>query len=117
MNPTDFEWFSAAIILALGQGHCFHSHVGQSSDHGVDAKLLNTFGLLVLVQSKRFGAETSVGSGLIRDFAGAIVAQRATYGYLVTSSRLTSDACQEVTWLAGKIRVDLSYRPLTDQTA
>ena len=60
MDPTDFELLSMAVIIAMGQGHSFYSHTGQSGDQGVDAKLLNINNLQVAVQSKRYAEHNHI---------------------------------------------------------
>ena len=89
MNPTDFELLSIAIIIAMGQGHTFHRHTGQSGDQGVDAKLLNINNMLVAVQSKRYAERNHIAPEQVLSFWGAIHRHRAIYGYFVTTSQFS----------------------------
>src|SRR5689334_5632894 len=94
MSPTEFEIFSAAVIVALGQGHRFLSHSGRTGDQGVDVRLQNAYGLLVVVQCKLYAPRHRVGSREMREFRGTIVMHDAAYGYFVTSSTFTPAAYQ-----------------------
>ena len=94
MSPTEFEIFSAAVIVALGQGHRFLSHSGRTGDQGVDVRLQNAYGLLVVVQCKLYAPRHRVGSREMREFRGTIVMHDAAYGYFITSSTFTPAAYQ-----------------------
>lgn len=89
MDPLDFELLSAAVVIAMGQGHSFYSHTGQSGDQGVDAKLLNINNLPVIVQSKRYAEHNHIAPEQILSFWGAIYRHNAIYGYFVTTSTLS----------------------------
>ncbi len=99
MDDRQFELFSAAVIMAMGEGHRFLEHCGQSGDQGIDSKLLNIYSQPVVVQSKLYAPDNSVGQPLLRDFLGSIVFHRAVYGFFVTTSSFTrgelapSDRC------------------------
>jgi hypothetical protein len=105
MDHDQFEYFSAALVIALGEGHRFHSRVGGAGDDGVDAKLTNLYGNLVLVQSKLYSSGNNVGPDLVRDFMGAISLKDAVYGYFVTTSELTKQAWQTAKSSRRPIRV------------
>jgi len=95
LNPTDFELFSAAVIIGgLGEGHRFLRHSGRAGDQGIDVHLQNTYGLLVAVQSKQYAPHRRVKSSEMRDFGGAIRMHGAVYGYFVTTSTFTRGAYQ-----------------------
>lgn len=96
MDPTDFEVFSAAVIIGgLNEGHRFIDHSGRRGDRGVDIRLQNQIGLRVVVQSKRYVPPRRVRPTEVRDFAGAIQTHEAIYGYFVTTSAFTSGALDE----------------------
>ncbi len=104
LSDAQFEIFSAAVIIALGEGHRFLAHCGQSGDQGIDAKLLNLFNYTVVVQSKRYAPDNSVGQPLLRDFLGSIYYHKAAYGYFVTTSYFTAAAQQFIAGTNGRIR-------------
>jgi restriction endonuclease Mrr len=105
MSDKQFEYFSAALVIALGEGHRFHSRVGGSGDDGVDTKLTNLYGNMVIVQSKLYQASNTVGPAYIRDFMGAIALKDAVYGYFVTTSKLTDQAARTAAASRRPIRV------------
>ncbi len=92
MSPEQFELFSAAVIVGLGEGYSFVEHCGGSGDQGVDVKLLNVFGLRVMVQCKEYTPGNPVGSSELRDFSGAITFYNAIYGFFITTSTFTDGA-------------------------
>ncbi len=95
MHPFDFEVFSAAVVVGLGEGHQFVAHSGRRGDRGVDFRLRNAYGQRVIGQSKCYAPHRHVTASQIRDFGGAITTHDAAYGYLVTTSTLTSSANDE----------------------
>ncbi len=90
MTDREFELFSAAVIIALGQGHTFYRHTGRTGDQGVDTLLLNMYRHRVAVQSKLH--RENIGSPELRGFYTAIRLYNAVYGYFVTTSSFTPDA-------------------------
>ncbi len=104
MTDTEFEAFAAAVVIGLGEGHTFQSITQQSRDQGVDAILLNVIHQTVVVQAKRYNDNKTVGSPEIRNFSGSILHYDAIYGYLVTTSTVTSDG-QDAIRNAGSGRV------------
>jgi Restriction endonuclease len=104
MSPEEFEIFSAAVVIAMGQGHTFYRHCGRSGDQGVDALLWNMHGFRVAIQSKRYASDTTVSSEEVRTFAGSLLYYQAIYGFFVTTSRFTNDA-RDVIRASTSIRV------------
>jgi hypothetical protein len=104
MDYNEFEIFSAAVVMALGEGHRFLKHCGGSGDQGVDAKLLNQLGLTVAIQSKFYAPENHVGSAELREFGFAIDLHKAAYGFFVTTSTFTEGARWVVSRANGRIR-------------
>lgn len=96
MNPTEFEIFSAAVVIAMGQGHIFDRHCGHSGDQGVDALLRNMYGFRVAIQSKLYSPDNTVSSEEVRTFAGSILYYQAAYGFFITTSRFSADAQQVI---------------------
>lgn len=90
LSDTEFEYLAAAVVMARDK-HYFEARSGGSGDRGVDVRLRNHFGLLVLVQAKRYDPSGSVPSYQIRDFSGTLGTQDAAYGYFVTTAKLTRD--------------------------
>ncbi len=43
-SSTEFEIFSAAVVVGLGEGHQFVAHSGKRGDRGVDFRLHNAYG-------------------------------------------------------------------------
>ena len=104
MDPTDFELLSIAVIIAMGQGHSFYSHTGQSGDQGVDAKLLNINNLQVAVQSKRYAEHNHIAPEQVLSFWGAIYRHNTIYGYFVTTSKFSVISQQIIEASRGLIR-------------
>ncbi len=94
MDPTDFEYLSAALVMAQGNGYSFYRHTGKSGDQGIDAKLLNVHSLSVVIQSKRYGDENHVEPSEVLSFWGAIKRHDAIYGYFITTSTFSTSAWQ-----------------------
>src|SRR5258708_7641619 len=72
MDHVQFEYFSAALVIAMGEGHQFYSRVGGAGDQGVDTILINLYGNRVIVQSKLYSHGSNVEATHIRDFIGAM---------------------------------------------
>lgn len=104
LSDYQFELFSAAVIIGLGQGYAFVMHVGGSGDGGVDTILQNAMLKRVYVQSKQYlYGDVQVNPHDVRDFIGTLSMSRAIYGYLVTTSTLTPQACREAN--NGNVRI------------
>lgn len=86
-SPTDFERLCRELFLAKGYAA---TRTGGSGDGGVDL-LCRKDREVVVVQCKRY-RDRPVGVNLVRELLGAMTAQRADYGYLITTSRFTRDA-------------------------
>ena len=103
-DPTEFEVFSAAVVISLGEGHRFLKHCGQSGDQGIDTKLLNTYRLTVVVQSKLYRHDRPIEPTQVRDFQGAIDHEKAVYGFFITTSTFTSASRRWIADTGGRIR-------------
>lgn len=100
-----FEYFSAALVIAMGEGHRFHSCVGGAGDWGIDTKLLNLHNCIVIVQSKFYADDHTVKPTEMRDFVGALsLEKRAVYGFFVTTSKFTEQALQTANATSGRVR-------------
>lgn len=104
LDPKEFEILSAAVVIGMGEGHYFLKHCGQRGDEGIDAKLLNHYRLPVVVQSKLYGYENHIEPTQVRDFMGAIIHEKAVYGFFVTTSTFTSAAYRWIAEMGGRIR-------------
>jgi restriction system protein len=94
MSPAFFERLVVDLLLKLGYGGPFGQGLttGRSGDGGIDGVIhQDKLGLdLLYVQAKRW--EGSVGGPTIREFAGALSANRASKGVIITTSHFTRDA-------------------------
>ena len=94
MSPAFFEVAVLKLLKAMGYagklGRVEHS--GRTGDGGVDGILyLDRLELeRVYVQAKRW--DGAVGASTVRDFAGAMDAESATKGVVITTSYFTGDA-------------------------
>ncbi len=88
MDPIDFERHIMALFES--EGH----PVGvtpRSNDFGVDGFVTHPDGLLI-VQCKRNSEQNKVGRPVVQQFKGVVEEQRALWGYIVTTSRFTTEA-------------------------
>lgn len=95
--PDAFERLIVDLLLRMGFGGPradAGAHLGRSGDGGVDGVVREaTLGLdVVHLQAKRYAASNAVGPEAIRAFVGALLAQGATKGVFVTTSRFTPAA-------------------------
>ena len=96
LDPTRFEFFATAVIVALGEGYRFHEHRGKSGDRGIDTIVLNLYFKQVGVQCKLYGSTHAVGGPELRAFWDALRQQACVYGFFVTTSTFTAEARQVV---------------------
>jgi len=93
-HPAKFERIVLEVLLKLGYGGSRQDveAVGRSGDGGIDGIIKeDRLGLDVLyVQAKRW--KDTVGSGVVRDFTGALEGHRARKGILITTSQFAPDA-------------------------
>jgi restriction system protein len=78
--------------------------IGKSGDGGIDGIIKeDKLGLdIVYIQAKRWD-NSAVGRPEVMQFAGALQAQKANKGILITTSRFTDDARNYVTQIGSKI--------------
>ncbi len=105
LTDAQFEIFSAAVVIGMGEGHRFLSHSGKSGDEGVDIRLCNLYSQRVIVQSKRYAADNHISQPTMRDFLGSIIYHRVAYGFFVTTSSCTAPAKRLVYGSHGRIRI------------
>jgi restriction system protein len=84
----DFEDVTGELFRR--QGYSVEESLGGGADGGVDLRLRRN-GELTLVQCKRWKSK-KIGEPIVRELLGAIAAERADHGILVTTSTCTKDA-------------------------
>ena len=91
LSAAGFERFCRALLLEAGFEDV--EVTGRSGDRGIDGKgtlkVNPLFSMKVAFQAKRY--QDTVGSGVIRDFRGAIVG-RADRGLIITTGTFTREA-------------------------
>lgn len=92
LSPRDFEQMMAALLTRMG----FVAETTKlSGDGGIDvvaALEKPIVGGRYLFQCKRYARENLVGAPTIRDFYGAVTADRAVKGIFITTSDFTPQA-------------------------
>jgi hypothetical protein len=92
LSGQDFEKLIEALLARMG----FQTEMTKTTgDGGIDiiAKLDKPiFGGLYLFQCKRFAPDNLVGAPTVRDFYGAVTADRAVKGIFITTSDFTAQA-------------------------
>ncbi len=88
MDPVDFERHVMSFFEADGSPT---GMTPRSNDFGVDGYVMHPDGV-VIVQCKRYALDNAVGRPEVQQFKGVIEEQEAFHGYLVTTSRFTSEA-------------------------
>jgi len=104
MNADQFEIFSAALVIARGEGHRFYMHSGKAGDGGIDARLHNIHDNIVAIQSKFYAHDNHVEPTDVRDFIGAVTVSSAVYGFFVTTSTFTKAAQLTAHGSRGRVR-------------
>jgi restriction system protein len=93
MQPDAFERLSSRLLREAGVDNV--TVTGKSGDGGIDGRGVLRVGLVsfpVFFQSRRY--QGSVGSGVVRDFRGAM-AGRGDKGFLITTGTFTPEAKKE----------------------
>ena len=104
--PRFFEQLVVDLLVAMGYGgsrqDAGHA-VGRTGDGGIDGIIKeDRLGLdVVYLQAKRW--QGSVGSSVVREFAGSLEGHRAQKGVLITTSEFTKDAREFVERVGKKI--------------
>jgi restriction system protein len=95
LDPAQFEAYVAQRIFAR-QGYYVHDtpHV---KDGGIDILLEDRNGVQAIVQCKRY--RNTVGEATVRELYGTMIHTGAAHAYLVTSGRISNEACA---WAEGK---------------
>ncbi len=105
-SPQFFERLVVMLLVAMGYGGS-HRDAGQaiggSGDGGIDGLIKeDRLGLdVIYLQAKRW--ENTVGSKIVREFAGSLEGMRAQRGVLITTSVFSREAREFVTKIEKKI--------------
>jgi len=106
-TPKFFEKAIVTLLIAMGYGGTDGrgAVLGGAGDNGVDGVIdKDPLGVdQVYVQAKRYGANTTVGAGEIRDFFGALSLKDVSRGIFVTSSLFTASARETAEKLGARI--------------
>lgn len=95
-TPAFFEKVVLDLLSSMGYGE--GEVTGRSGDGGIDGIISqDKLGLdKIVFQAKRFSEGNHVGSGMIRDFIGALDTKRINKGVFITTSKFSSDAEQTI---------------------
>ncbi len=92
LSGIEFEKVIATLLERMG----FHAQMTKASgDGGIDIEATLDKAIVggrYLFQCKRYGPDNVVGSPLVRDFYGAVMAERAVKGIFITTSGFTEQA-------------------------
>lgn len=93
-TPAFFERVVLDLLSAMGYGE--GEVLGRTGDGGVDGVISqDKLGLdKIIFQAKRFNENNTVGSGMVRDFIGALDTKRVNKGVFITTSKFSNDAEQ-----------------------
>jgi len=106
-SPSFFERIVVELLVKMGYGGSRADAgraIGRTGDGGIDGIIKeDKLGLdVVYIQAKRWD-NNPVGRPDVMQFAGALQAQKATKGILISTSRFTDDARSYVTQIGSKI--------------
>ena len=92
LSPGAFERLIIDVLVGMGYGGTRRDaaeRLGRSGDGGIDGVIReDALGLdTIYLQAKRYAADNPVGAAAIQGFAGALLAQGASKGVFVTTSR------------------------------
>lgn len=92
LSGADFEKLIATLLTRMG----FQTEMTKTSgDGGIDIVAVldkPVIGGRFLVQCKRYAPDNLVGASIVRDFYGAVTADRGTKGIIITTSDFTAQA-------------------------
>ena len=110
MSPQEFEGFIADHFCHLGY---LAATTSGPNDSGIDVEIRDAAGgpVVAIAQCKRYALHRTVGSGEIRDFAGAFYLTAAKRGYFFSTAPLTKAAVKtagDYEWLKVCAHEDLA---------
>ncbi len=97
IKPSDFERLIIDLVLALGYGKNHEEMarvLGKTGDQGIDGEISQdklSFDKIYL-QAKKWDSKSSIGSGQIRDFIGALTIKNALKGIFITTASFSKEA-------------------------
>lgn len=108
LSPAFFERLVVDLLLKMGYGGSFKDAgraIGKSGDGGIDGIIKeDRLGLdTIYIQAKRYKEESTIGSGDVRDFIGALAIHHAKKGIFITTSSFSNDAYKSAVALDTKI--------------
>ena len=97
IKPSDFERLIIDLVLALGYGKNHEEMarvLGKTGDQGIDGEISqDKLGFdKIYLQAKKWYSKSSIGSGQIRDFIGALTIKNALKGIFITTASFSKDA-------------------------
>ena len=100
-KPEFLELVIVDLLISMGYGggdSTMGQVTGGSGDGGIDGRIKeDALGLdEVYVQAKKYGKDSTVGAGDLRNFAGAIDTSGTTKGVFVTTAKFTQSAINYV---------------------
>jgi hypothetical protein len=102
MHHSDFEKHVAYIFHKMG----YHTSIlGGTGDGGVDVEAKSPTEHAI-IQCKRYGPNTRVGSPDIRNFVGAMSITGVNKGYFVTSGKFSKPAVKEANRVESLVLID-----------
>ncbi|MEM3860520.1 MAG: restriction endonuclease [Candidatus Micrarchaeaceae archaeon] len=97
IKPSDFERLIIDLVLALGYGKNHEELarvLGKTGDQGIDGEISqDKLGFdKIYLQAKKWDPKSSIGSGQIRDFIGALTIKNALKGIFITTASFSKEA-------------------------
>jgi restriction system protein len=97
IKPSDFERLIIDLVLALGYGKNHEEMarvLGKTGDQGIDGEISqDKLGFdKIYLQAKKWDSKSSIGSGQIRDFIGALTIKNALKGIFITTASFSKEA-------------------------
>ncbi|MEM0134929.1 MAG: restriction endonuclease [Thermoplasmatales archaeon] len=97
IKPSDFERLIIDLVLALGYGKNHEEMarvLGKTGDQGIDGEISqDKLGFdKIYLQAKKWDSKSSIGSGQIRDFIGALTIKNASKGIFITTASFSKEA-------------------------
>ena len=97
IKPSDFERLVIDLVLALGYGKNHEEMakvLGKTGDQGIDGVISqDKLGFdKIYLQEKKWDSKSSIGSGQVRDFIGALTIKHAIEGIFITTASFSKGA-------------------------
>lgn len=97
IKPSDFERLIIDVVLSLGYGKNHEEMakvLGKTGDQGIDGEISqDKLGFdKIYLQAKRWDSKSSIDSGQIRDFIGALTIKNALKWIFITTTSFSKDS-------------------------